>query len=104
MPDELTDEGLEARLFPPPLAIPGEQRPKPDWAAIHRELKRPGVTLLLLGQEHRARLCRNGHAGPELLAHGLDVLLCELFGARGVAAAVVRDPARDVPLAAVPAE
>ena len=27
---------------------------KPDWAAIHRELKRPGVTLQLLWEEHRA--------------------------------------------------
>ncbi len=54
LPDELTDEALEARLFPPPLAIPGDQRPKPDWAAVHRELKRPGVTLQLIWEEHRA--------------------------------------------------
>ena len=39
LPDELTDEALEARLFPPPLAIGMEQHPKPVWAAIHRELK-----------------------------------------------------------------
>ena len=54
LPDELSDEALEARLFPPPLAISKEQRPKPDWAAIHRELKRPGVTLQLIWEEHRA--------------------------------------------------
>ncbi len=54
LPDELSDEALEARLFPPPLAIGKEQRPKPDWAAIHRELKRPGVTLQLIWEEHRA--------------------------------------------------
>ncbi len=54
LPDEVSDEALEARLFPPPLAIGKEQRPKPDWAAIHRELKRPGVTLQLIWEEHRA--------------------------------------------------
>ena len=54
LPDEMTDEALEARLFPPPLAISKEQRPKPDWAALHRELKRPGVTLQLIWEEHRA--------------------------------------------------
>ena len=32
-----------------------ENRPQPDWAAIHREMKRPGVTLQLLWQEHRAQ-------------------------------------------------
>ena len=54
LPDEMTDEALEARLFPEPLAISKEQRPKPDWAALHRELKRPGVTLQLIWEEHRA--------------------------------------------------
>ena len=54
LPAELSDEALETRLFPPPLAISKEQRPKPDWAAIHRELKRPGVTLRLIWEEHRA--------------------------------------------------
>jgi transposase len=26
----------------------------PDWTAVHRELKRRGVTLLLLWEEYRA--------------------------------------------------
>jgi transposase len=55
LPDELTDEALEAKLYPPPVAVPKDQRPQPDWAAIHRELKRPGVTLQLIWQEHRAQ-------------------------------------------------
>ena len=55
LPDELSDEALEARLFPPPLAISKEQRPLPDWPTLHRELKRPGVTLQLLWEEHRGR-------------------------------------------------
>lgn len=55
LPDELTDATLEARLYPPPASTPGDERPQPDWAVIHRELKRPGVTLQLLWQEHRAQ-------------------------------------------------
>jgi transposase len=55
LPDELTDAMLEARLYPPPPSTPGEERPQPDWAAVHRELKRPGVTLLLLWQEWRTQ-------------------------------------------------
>lgn len=54
LPDELTDDVLESRLYPPPAPVPGDKRPRPDWAAIHRELKRPGVTLQLLWQEHRS--------------------------------------------------
>jgi transposase len=30
------------------------RRPQPDWRAIHRELRRPGVTLQPLWEEHRA--------------------------------------------------
>ena len=54
LPDDLTDEALEARLYPPQEAAPDDERPLPDWAMIHRELKRPGVTLQLLWQEYRA--------------------------------------------------
>jgi transposase len=28
-------------------------RPQPDWARLHAELRRPGVTLLLLWEEYR---------------------------------------------------
>jgi hypothetical protein len=30
------------------------RKPEPDWASLHRELRRPGVTLMLLWQEYRA--------------------------------------------------
>jgi transposase len=53
LPDGLTDEALELRLYPPPT-VATDRRPQPDWAAIHRELRRPGVTLQLLWEEHRA--------------------------------------------------
>ena len=54
LPDGLSDEALERRLFPPPAVAAKDRRPQPDWAAIHRELRRPGVTLQLLWEEHRA--------------------------------------------------
>jgi hypothetical protein len=52
-PTALTDTELERQLFPPVPAIPSEQRPMPDWAKAHTELRRPGVTLALLWQEYR---------------------------------------------------
>src|ERR1700747_1399874 len=41
----LDDLPIEALLFPPPPAIAADQRPMPDWAWVHRELRRPNVTL-----------------------------------------------------------
>ena len=49
----VTNAELQRHLFPPPLAIPCDQRPMPDWAHVHAELRRPGVTLALLWQEYR---------------------------------------------------
>jgi len=53
VPAELNDESLEARLFSPPFAVQGRPRPQPDWPRLHAELRRPGVTLLLLWEEYR---------------------------------------------------
>jgi transposase len=53
LPPELDDDvRLENRLYPPPSDVPSEQRPRPDWAVVHRELRRPGVTLMLLWEEY----------------------------------------------------
>ena len=52
LPEDLSDDALEQRLYPP-STIKDEPRPLPNWAEIHRELKRPGVTLQLLWQEYR---------------------------------------------------
>jgi transposase len=47
----LSDEQLEARLFRP--AVPRAARHlEPDYALVHEELKRPGVTLQLLWEEY----------------------------------------------------
>src|SRR5205814_2539082 len=52
--EELDDAQLEALLFPPPPAIAADPRPIPDWAWVHRELRRPMVTLARLWEEYRA--------------------------------------------------
>ena len=52
LPAELGDADLERRLFPPPVRAPGRHRPVPDWAVVHQELKRKGVTLALLWEEY----------------------------------------------------
>src|ERR1700739_4765206 len=54
LPEDLDDAQLEALLFPPPPEIAADQRPMPDWAWVHRELRRPNVTLALLWEEYRA--------------------------------------------------
>jgi len=55
LPDEMTDAALEALLFPPPANVPKNERPLPHWPTLYSELKRPGVTLQLLWEEHRAQ-------------------------------------------------
>ncbi|MBU2720989.1 IS21 family transposase, partial [Acidithiobacillus ferridurans] len=53
-PTELEDAALESRLFPPPPPA-GTARPEPDWTVVQHELRRKGVTLLLLWQEYKER-------------------------------------------------
>ena len=49
----LSDDELQARLYPPPRPRT-TTRQEPEYAALHQELKRPGVTLQLLWEEYRA--------------------------------------------------
>ena len=54
VPPELDDTALERKLFVPPGAVAAETvRPQPDWVRIHAEMRRAGVTLLLLWEEYR---------------------------------------------------
>ena len=53
LPDELDERTLEAQLFPGQGA-PKSTVPLPDWAQVHTELRRKGVTLALLWQEYKA--------------------------------------------------
>jgi transposase len=54
LPAEIDDATLEARLFPGASPLPPQERPLPDFASVHRELRRKGVTLALLWQEYKA--------------------------------------------------
>jgi transposase len=49
--ETLSDEELEARLYRPAVPRSSHQL-APDFALIHQELKRPGVTLMLLWEEY----------------------------------------------------
>jgi hypothetical protein len=49
--EEMDSGTLERQLFPHKASAP--VRPLPAWAEVHRELKRPGVTLQLLWEEYR---------------------------------------------------
>src|SRR3954454_24457913 len=53
LPAELTDTALEAQLFTGAGKKQGHRRRvEPDWAAVHRELKRKHVTLQILWDEY----------------------------------------------------
>lgn len=53
--DALDDADLEARLYGPRGGSRDDARPLPDPAALHVELRRPGVTLQLLHLEYLER-------------------------------------------------
>ena len=52
LPDGMDDATLEARLFP--SVTPVREHAMPDCALIHQELKRKGVTLMLLWEEYQS--------------------------------------------------
>ena len=54
LPETLSEAALEALLFAGGGAAPGvRHKAEPDWAVVHLELRRPGVTLMLLWDEYR---------------------------------------------------
>ncbi len=53
LPADLSDTDLEQRLYPRTAGAEQGSFPQPDWAYIHRELRRKGVTLSLLWEEYR---------------------------------------------------
>src|SRR6266581_83880 len=116
--DDITDTELEARLFASAGAGSGTRRgqrrqAEPDWAAVHRELKRKHVTLSIVWEEYIAgepggyrysRFCelyrtwegrlsvtmRQSHAAGDKLfvdyaGDGVPVLIDRLTGERRVA-------------------
>jgi len=54
LPDGLDAATLEQRLFASSSTPVPATRLVPDWATVHHELKRKGVTLFLLWQEYKA--------------------------------------------------
>ena len=55
LPVTVTDEALERQLFANGGVRAGARHyAEPDWAVVARELKRPGVNLMILWEEYRA--------------------------------------------------
>ena len=76
LPAELTDDELERRLFLRPGIEPGQRRrTEPDWAALARELKRPGVNLMVLWEEWRRGIVDVEVLRSEFDAHGYDIVM-----------------------------
>ncbi len=55
LPDDLDDDSLELLLFLASPTVPDPNRPVPEWSEIDKELRRRGVTRMLLWQEYRAQ-------------------------------------------------
>ena len=53
LPESMTETEVDRLLFPPAPAGASELRPQPDWSMVHQELRRKGMTLLLLWQEYK---------------------------------------------------
>ncbi len=72
LPETLSERVLEAMLYAGRSSKQGFRRKaEPDWTHVHRELRRPGVTLMLLWEEYRA-------AAPDGYAYSR---WCELYRA-----------------------
>jgi transposase len=78
IPAELDDAALERKLFAPAGYNPPRSKPLPDFGYVHAELRRRGVTLVLLWQEYRG-------AHPDGYGYSR---FCDLYGEwrRGVTA------------------
>jgi len=54
LPPEMSDTDLERLIYPRTARDVSNRVSQPDWAHVHRELRRKGVTLSLLWEEYRA--------------------------------------------------
>jgi transposase len=64
LPEGLDDGQLEALLYPAPPDLAADRRPVPDWAVVHREVRRPNVTLALSAHGNGSTFARrSGPAG-----------------------------------------
>ena len=53
LPDNVTEDELERRLFPRHRVVHESPRFIPDWTEVHKELKRKDVTLQLVWEEYK---------------------------------------------------
>ena len=68
-PPDMNEEDLDARLFAgPEFRGRDRRRPVPDWATIHKELRRKGVTKQLLWEEYLESHA-NGYAYSQFCEH-----------------------------------
>jgi transposase len=73
LPATLSDRVLEAMLYAGHSSQQGARRKtEPDWAYVHHELRRPGVTLMLLWEEtgSASRTAITTAAGASCIAPG----------------------------------
>jgi transposase len=63
LPEGLSERQLEQQLFAEPKRLCGNDTPRviPDWSEIHRQMKRQGVTLMLLWQEYKEQHPERGY-------------------------------------------
>lgn len=54
LPEGTTEQTLYSKLFLPIESQAVTKRTRPDWEWVHKELRKKGVTLLLLWREYRA--------------------------------------------------
>lgn len=54
LPPEMSDTDLERLIYPRTARDVSNRATPPDWAHVHQELRRKGVTLSLLWEEYRA--------------------------------------------------
>ena len=71
LPEELSETQLEQRLFAEPQRLCGNDTPRvlPDWAEIHQQMKRKGVTLMLLWQEYKEQHPERGYQYSQFAHH-----------------------------------
>jgi transposase len=67
LPEGMDDTTLAARLFP--FATPVREHVMPDCAYIHQELKRKGVTLMLLWEEYQASCAGTAYQYAQFCVH-----------------------------------
>jgi transposase len=69
LPEEMSDAELEARLFAKAASTPASMRPVPEWSHVHSELRRPGVTLMLLWMEYKQAHPDDGYGYSQFCLH-----------------------------------